>query len=228
MKSWICATRAAASTSSWLAPGPAVGDVGGHRVVEQDRVLRHDADGPAQAELGHVAHVLAVDADGAAADLVEAEQEPHQGRLARARRADHRHLVPGRDLEADALEDRPARVVVEARRRRSARCRPRTASGRASGASAISGCEREQAVDVLEVGQRLAQLAVEHAQEVERLVELEDEGVDQHDVADAERAGDDVRGGDDHDRGDADRDDRGLAGVEVTPASARDCTAARS
>ena len=70
-------------------------------------------------------------------------------------------------------------------------------------------------MDVLEVGQRLAQLAVEHAQEVERLVELQDEGVDQDDVADAERAGDHVRGGDEHHRRDADRDDRGLPGVEI-------------
>ena len=88
--------------------------------------------------------------------------------------------------------------------------------------------QREQAVDVLEVGQRLAQLAVEHAQEVERLVELQDEGVDQDDVADAERAGDHVRGGDDHHRRDADGDDRGLPGVEDTTSVCCDLTAARS
>ena len=54
------------------------------------------------------------------------------------------------------------------------------------------GPQLEQALDVLEVGQRLAQLAVEYAQEVERLVQLQDEGVDQDDIADAERAGDHV------------------------------------
>jgi hypothetical protein len=50
MKSWMCAAWAAASTSARGA-GPAVGDVVFHRVVEQHRVLRHDADGRAQAGL---------------------------------------------------------------------------------------------------------------------------------------------------------------------------------
>ena len=82
-------------------------------------------------------------------------------------------------------------------------------------------------MEVLEVGQRLAQLAVDHAQEVERLVELQEEGVDQDDVADGERAGDHALAPHHHDRGDADGDDRGLAGVERGEVSLRLRGAAR-
>ena len=45
--------------------GPGVAQVGGDRVVEQVRVLAHDADGAAQAVQRQVAHVVAVDAHGA-------------------------------------------------------------------------------------------------------------------------------------------------------------------
>ena len=46
--------------------GPRVADVLQHRAVEQADVLRHDRHGLAQAVLGHVANVLAVDQDAAA------------------------------------------------------------------------------------------------------------------------------------------------------------------
>ena len=57
--------------------GVAIGDVVVDRVIEQHRVLRHDADGAAQARLGDVADVLAVDGDAPSrlaggADVVEA------------------------------------------------------------------------------------------------------------------------------------------------------------
>ena len=47
---------AAASTSAWARSRAAIGDVGADRVVEQHGVLRHDADGAAQAVLGDGAH----------------------------------------------------------------------------------------------------------------------------------------------------------------------------
>ena len=83
------------------------------------------------------------------------------------------------------------------------------------------GPQRQEAGHGLEIGDRLLELAVDHAQDVERLVELEQEGVDQHDVADRERARDHALRGRDHDRGDAERDDRGLAEVERGEADPR-------
>ncbi len=91
--------------------GAAIGDVVFDRVVEQHRVLRHDADGLAQAGLRDRADVLAVDRDAPAADVVEAVQQPRQRRLAGAGRPDHRHRLAGRDLEAQLVQDRPCRLV---------------------------------------------------------------------------------------------------------------------
>ena len=64
--------------------GAAVGDVVFDRVVEQDRVLRHDADRLAHAGLRHLADVLAGDTDRAVLHVIEAIEQPRQRRLARA------------------------------------------------------------------------------------------------------------------------------------------------
>ena len=96
-----------------LGVGAAVADVVGDGVVEQHRVLRHHADRGAQAFLRHVADVLPVDQDRAALDVVEAEQQPRDRRLAGARRADDGDGLAGRHLEADALQDLPLRIVGE-------------------------------------------------------------------------------------------------------------------
>ena len=48
MKSCAFAARAAASICSRVALGRPVGDVAGDRVVEENRILRHDADLAAQ------------------------------------------------------------------------------------------------------------------------------------------------------------------------------------
>ena len=52
MKSWAWATRAAASISSSVALGTAVGDVGPHRVGEEEALLEDDADLAAQRAAG--------------------------------------------------------------------------------------------------------------------------------------------------------------------------------
>jgi hypothetical protein len=60
MKSWMCAARRGLFTSArWRRA--AVGDVVFHRVVEQHRVLRHDADGRRRLACVTAADVLAVD-----------------------------------------------------------------------------------------------------------------------------------------------------------------------
>src|SRR3546814_9021360 len=48
--------------------GSAIGDVGANRVVEQCRLLRHDADRGAQRGERHVPHVLPVDGDPTRSD----------------------------------------------------------------------------------------------------------------------------------------------------------------
>ena len=93
MNSCACARRAALSISACVAPGPAVADVGGDRAMQERRVLRDHADRGAQALLRHVADVLAVDADAALLELVEAQEQVDERGLARARASD----------EADAL-----------------------------------------------------------------------------------------------------------------------------
>src|SRR5690606_35662993 len=93
--------------------GPAVGNVVVDGVVEQYGVLRYHADGGAQAGLRDVADVLAGDQDGAPFDVVKTEQQARQRRFAGARRTHHRHRAASRYLEADAFQDRSARVVAE-------------------------------------------------------------------------------------------------------------------
>ena len=68
----------------------AVGDVVGDRVLEQDRLLEHDADLAAEAAERDVADVVAVDPDGARIDVPEPREQVHQGRLAAAVGADQR------------------------------------------------------------------------------------------------------------------------------------------
>ncbi|GBD42368.1 hypothetical protein HRbin39_01759 [bacterium HR39] len=72
----------------------------------------------------------------------------------------------------------------------------------------------QQPVDVFEVGHRLAELAVDDAEEVERTVELQQEGVDQHHIAHRAAAVQHAVGGEQHEHRHADADDGGLAGIE--------------
>jgi hypothetical protein len=93
-------------------------------------------------------------------------------------------------------------------------CRRAANSGRASGASWISRLLREQAEHALDVGQRLADLAVEHAEVVERHVELDQEGIHQHDVAHRHAAVGDAHRRAPHHQRHAGGDDQRLAQVE--------------
>ena len=66
----------------------------------------------------------------------------------------------------------------------------------------------------LDVGHRLLDLAVDHAEEVQRLVELQQVGVAQNEVAQRHRTAADAVRRHAHDDGKPKRDDRGLADVE--------------
>jgi hypothetical protein len=71
-----------------------------------------------------------------------------------------------------------------------------------------------QAEHALDVGEGLADLPVQHAEEVERHVELDQEGVDQHQVAEGHAPFGHARAAR-HIIGDAHGDDRRLAHVEI-------------
>ena len=193
---------------------PAVGDVVGHRVVEQHRVLRHDADRAAQAVLRERADVVPGDGDAPGAHVVEAEHQPRQRALAGARRTDHRHRVACRDLEAEIVQDRPRGLVgkahvLEAHHRRCVGMQRDRIRRVLNLALAL-----EQAEHLLQIGQRLLDLAVDHAQEVERNVELDHERVDHHQIAQRHAPRDHALGGAPQHGDQGDGDQQLLAGVE--------------
>ena len=134
--------------------GAAERDIGAHGVVEQRRFLRHQRDRGAQAGERHVAHVLPIDAHGAAADVVESRQQIEDGGFARARRADQRHGFARRDGEAHARERRRfaigERDVVERDF-----ARGDAPSGLAPGLSAIVDGLIDQRENALQRGARL-------------------------------------------------------------------------
>ena len=130
-----------------------------------------------------------------------------------ARRPDHRDRLAGRDLEADAVQDLAVGVVAEAHvleAHRAAARHQRLGVGRVGDLAVLA----EQREHLLHVDQRLLDLAVDDAEEVERDVELDHQRVDQHQVAERQRARDDADGRapdqQRHRRG----DDQALAEVE--------------
>ena len=72
--------------------------------MQERGVLRHHADRRAQALLRDVADVLAVDADAALLELVEAQQQVDERRLARARAADEADALARADHEVEVVE----------------------------------------------------------------------------------------------------------------------------
>ncbi len=101
--------------------GTSVCDVVRDGVVKQHRLLSDDADLRAHRRQRDVADVHAVDADGAARDVVEARDQVDQRRLARAAAAHNRDHLAGMRGEAHPAQDGSARG-----RRRRRRRRPRT------------------------------------------------------------------------------------------------------
>ena len=90
---------------------PAVGDVLGHRAVEQKRLLQDDADVAAVFLDGEGADVRAVDQDGPLGDVVEAADQVDDGGLARPAGADQPDHLAGGDVQVDRLQHGPAAVV---------------------------------------------------------------------------------------------------------------------
>ena len=167
----------------------------------------------AQRHLRDVAHILSVDQDAAAGHVVEAEQQPRDRRLAGARRADDRDRLAGRHLEAHALEDRPRRLVGELDVVEADRALP---DRNRLGVRLVHDLGRslEDPEHGLDVDRRLLDLAIDHAHEIQRLVELDHHGVDHHEVADRVLAALNAERAHHHDGREAHREDRRLPGVE--------------
>ena len=81
---------------------------GGHR-RDQVKGLEDDADPsaaqPGERVLAEPAEIVAVDPHPSGARPLQPAEHHHQGRFARARRADDAHRLAGADLERDAAEN---------------------------------------------------------------------------------------------------------------------------
>ena len=188
--------------------GAAEPQVVGHAAVEQRRILRDDRD-----HLAHLAgiertHVVAADADRAALRIVLAQQQAHDGRLARTARPDDRHRL--------------AFAYREAQRRMRVRAAPRIRE-----ADGVERDLRPQARDARRIGGRCMTLRVE--QRVDRIRRrLADHPLVQHGTQVAQRP-EDFAAGHQHDqqrlkahvavphapRADRDRGGRAEAGAEI-------------
>ena len=196
--------------------GAAVGDVVFDRVVEQHRVLRDDADRRAQARLRHARGCPGRRSRSRPrVDVVEAEQQPRQRATCPTPDGPTTATVlPAGISKLDAVQDLAVGVVAEAHVARSAPRRRATASGSAPGRVGDLAVLAEQREHLLHVDQRLLDLAVDHAEEVERDVELDHQRVDQHQVAERHRPGDDADGRAPHQQRHRAGDDQALAEVE--------------
>ena len=194
-------------------PLPAIGDVVADGVVEQHRVLGNHADRRAQAALGDVAQILAVDQHRAAGRVVEAEQQPRQGRFARARGAHHRHRLARLHREAHPAQDLALGIVGEAD---VAELHPPLGrdEGPRPGPVGDLGRLLQQVEHGVHVDQRLADLAIDRAEEAERQGDLDHVGVDHDEVAHGQGARLHLPGRHGHHGDEARGDDQRLAGVQ--------------
>src|SRR5687767_13208553 len=88
-------------------------DVGAHGVVEENRLLRDDAQALPQRADREIPEVDPVHEDAALAHVVETGEEVHERGLARAGRTDERGNRPGRGPEGHPREDWLARPIRE-------------------------------------------------------------------------------------------------------------------
>ena len=125
----------------------------------------------------------------------------------------HRHARPRRDRERHVEEDLAIGLVAEIDIAEHHGRRPFRQLGRA-GLVLHLEVLRHQAEHLVHVGQRLLDLAIDHAEEIERHVELDQEAVDQHQVADGQRPGRHALRGERHQRSHRRGNDQALADVE--------------
>ena len=195
-------------------PGTAIGDVVGHAVVEQHRVLWHDAQGLAHARLSDLPNVLPRNADEALLHVVKTKHQARQRGLARARRADHRHGFAGRNREADVFQNRAIKLISK---RHAVKHHIGCAlQGQGVGTRRIGhfALAVHQHKHLVQIGQALLDLAVKDAQKVEWNVELDHEGVDHDQIAQSHAPGHHAFGGTPEHGYQGRRNDELLPGVE--------------
>ena len=162
--------------------GLPVGNVVLNRVIEQHSVLGNDANGLAHRGLGNLLDVLCIQQDAPLLNIIKTEQQARQRRLARTRWPNHRDGFSAGNLKADVLQNRPCRVVSEMHLLKAHMASPHR-QGRRAGAVGNLSLALHQREHFLQVGQALLDLAVQHAQETQRYVQLNHEGVDHDQVA---------------------------------------------
>jgi hypothetical protein len=89
-------------------------DVAAHSVVEQQRVLEHDAHGAPQRGQLEVAHIDTIDSHRAGVDIVEPGQEASDRRLAAPRLADDGDRRACLDMQREPVKHRQVGLVAEA------------------------------------------------------------------------------------------------------------------
>ncbi len=82
-------------------------------VVEQHRILRHDADGFAQRLNLQILNVDAANLDASATAVIETKQQFDERGFAGTTRTNHCHLFTGRNPEADVFKNFAFRVVLK-------------------------------------------------------------------------------------------------------------------
>ncbi len=191
----------------------AVPNVVPDRIVEQHRVLWHHADRGPQRRLRDVADILAIDQDPAARDVIEAKQQARDGRFAGAGRSDNRDRLAGRHFETETFEDQTLGIVREPHilEPQMARCH---GQGPCAGNILDLGLALQNVEHLLDVDDRLFDLAIDHAHEIQRLVKLDHHGVDQDKIADCMSAVADPGRTHQHDRRETGRENDRLSGVE--------------
>ena len=146
-------------------------------------------------------------------DVVEAIENARDRRLSRARRPHHGDRLAGGHSEADALEHDARRLISED---------DIVEFDLAAGDDEVFRTRLvlhflrliEKPEHRLHIDKRLRDLAIDGAQEIERLIELHQDGVAHHEIADGELALRDADRRQHHHEAHADRHDRGLPGVE--------------
>ena len=191
--------------------GATIADVVADGGVEHHRILRNHADRRAHRGLRDLGQVLPVDPHGTGLRIVEAEQQPRNGRLPRSAWPDDGHPLALRHFKADAAQDRAVLIgevhILETDRA--------AFDMKVRRAATIADANRfvEETEHALHIHQRLTQLAIEPAKEVQRHIELQKIGVHRHKIADGEPAFLNVQASHAHHQHHANGDDRALPDI---------------
>ena len=160
----------------------AVKNIGAQRIVEQDHVLRHQAQTGAQTVLLDIAQIMPVDQNAPGRRVVKPEDEFQEGRFAGSGRATHADKTACRNVKTDAINRAFAAImgkfnIFEA----DFPARDRYVL-RVLGISDI-GFQGECLIDAFEIDCRLFDLAIGPTQNIQGLVDIHQDHRDRCDIA---------------------------------------------